>query len=161
MSLDLTPEQKQIGRDNFNRTVGELGTAKPTDPNRRDFMKGLVAAGAGAAVAGGAVYAGLPITASVLFGYDLKEVGKAVKAALIGSGDEGGVLIGEHNPQYLEFIAVSDIRPTNMKRIFTGDLDKDGKLRKDSPRKGFNFHYGNDANVKIQKFTDYKEMLEK
>jgi hypothetical protein len=38
-----------------------------------------------APVAGGAVYAGLPITASVLFGYDLKQVGK-VKAGLIGDG---------------------------------------------------------------------------
>lgn len=161
MSLDLTPEQKAIGKDNFHRAVGELGATPPNDPNRRDFMKGLLAAGAGAAVAGGAVYAGLPITASVLFGYDLKKVDKPVKAALIGAGDEGGVLIGEHNPQYLEFIAVADLRPTNRKRIFTGDLDASGRPRKDSPRKGFNYHYGNDAETKIQKFTDYKEMLDK
>ena len=44
-----------------------------------------------------------------------------MKAGLIGAGDEGGVLAGEHNPAYVQFIAYSDIRPSNQARIFTGD----------------------------------------
>lgn len=61
----------------------------------------------------------VPLAASVYFGYKSIQ-GNAVKAALIGTGDEGGVLVGEHNPEYLQFIAVCDIRPSNLRRIFDG-----------------------------------------
>ncbi len=74
------------------------------------------------------------VSPAVYFGYKSIE-GKPVKAALIGGGDEGGVLVGEHNPQYLEFVAVCDIRPSNMKRIFDGDP-------KTPLRKGFKKVYG-------------------
>src|SRR5262249_25550581 len=136
MALDLTQEQKEAGKANFNRTVGELGM------NRRDFMKGMLAAGAV-----------LPISAAAYYGYNASKVeGKPVRAALIGSGDEGGVLVGEHNPKYLEFVAVCDIRPFNQERIFKGE--------EKGPRKGFNRIYGNDAKQKIKVFTDYKQMLD-
>jgi predicted dehydrogenase len=135
MALDLTQEQKEVGKANFNRTVGELGM------NRRDFMKGMLAAGAV-----------LPVSAAAYYGYNFSKVeGKPVRAALIGGGDEGGVLVGEHNPKYLEFVAVCDIRPFNQERIFKGE--------ETGVRKGFNRIYGNDAKQKIKQFTDYKEML--
>jgi predicted dehydrogenase len=135
MALDLTTEQKAIGKANFERTVGTHGTT------RRDFMKGLLAAGAV-----------LPVSAAVYFGYE-KIHGKPVKAGLIGAGDEGGVLVGEHNPEYLEFVAYSDIRPSNKKRIFDGEPN--------SPRKGFNFKYGKEAAKKIDFYEDYHKLLER
>src|SRR5437879_5700014 len=105
MALDLNAEQKATGKANFQRAANELGQT------RRGFMKGLV----GAAAAG-------PLAAAAYYGYHHNELGekKAVKAGLIGGGDEGGVLVGEHNPDYLEFIAVCDIRPYNQRRIFDG-----------------------------------------
>jgi predicted dehydrogenase len=135
MALDLTPEEKLMGRANFNDVAGDL--------TRRGFMKSLVVAGGAVAVAGTAGY----------FGYQ-KFGGKPIKAAMIGTGDEGGVLIGEHNPEFLEFVAISDIRPTNQKRAFSGDPAV-------PLRKGLRFHYGADADKKIPVYTDYKEMLEK
>src|SRR5262245_34959902 len=123
MALDLTPEQKEIGKANFHRVVGQHGL------NRRDFMKGLLA---GAAV--------LPVSAAAYYGYE-KLHGKPIKVGLIGAGDEGGVLVGEHNPEYLEFVAYSDLRPYNQNRIFTGDTS--------GPRKGFERIYGKDARQKI------------
>src|SRR5713101_8453717 len=116
MAIDLTAEQKEVGKTNFQRAVG-----RNSDLNRRDFMKGLLAAGTA-----------LPISAAAYFGYQ-KLHGNPVKAGLIGAGDEGGVLVGEHNPEYLEFIAYSDIRPTNQDRIFTAEPT--------GPRKGFNKYY--------------------
>lgn len=135
MALDMTPEQKELGQDNFQRVSGQL--------NRRGFMKSLVA---GAAV--------VPVSAAAYFGYKYEAVkGKPVRAALIGAGDEGGVLVGEHNPEYLKFVAFSDIRPSNYKeRIFKGESR--------GPRRGFNHHYGNNANKEIKHFTDYKKMLD-
>src|SRR5436305_15342387 len=109
MALDLTPEQKEIGKANFQRAVGAMAQDAPPAAGgltRRGFMKGLLAAGAV-----------LPVSAAAYFGYSRLH-GRPVRAGLIGAGDEGGVLVGEHNPEFLEFIAYSDIRPSNQKRIF-------------------------------------------
>src|SRR5262245_9440371 len=121
MALDLTPEQREMGKANFHRVADGL--------TRRDFMKSL-------AVTEGTLG---PVSAAAYFGYsNWKGADKPVKAALIGSGDEGGVLIGEHNPRYLEFVAVADIRPSNLKRIF----EDEKKTNPNSPRRGFKHHYG-------------------
>jgi predicted dehydrogenase len=142
MALDLTPEQKEVGKQNFHRVVGKLGQDGVT---RRDFMRGLVAAGAAA-----------PISAAAYYGYSNSNFRqRPVKAGLIGSGDEGGVLIGDHNPAYVEFIAYSDIRPSNQMRIFQDERARNPN----SPRRGFNFHYGNDASTKIRLHEDYKQLL--
>lgn len=146
MPLDMTPEQKEIGKANFHRVVGQLAEqaeqARKKGVTRRDFMKGMLA-GAGA----------LPVSAAAYFGYRYEKLdGKPVKTALIGAGDEGGVLVTEHNPKYLEIVAVCDIRPTNQERIFKGDPPW-------SARKGLNFHYGKDATNKIKVVDDYQEIL--
>jgi predicted dehydrogenase len=129
MALDITPEQRAAGKANFNRTADGL--------TRRGFMKSLAASGAAVAVATPAAY------------YGYKSItGKPVKAILIGCGDEGGVLVGEHNPAYLEFVAVCDIRPSNMKRIFDGDP-------KSPLRKGLKKVYGEKTAQKIKKLDAY------
>ena len=120
MTIELTPEQREVGRENYVRTSEGL--------TRRGFMKSL-------AVAGAAV---VPVSTAVYFGYESLH-GKPVKAALIGGGDEGGVLVGAHNPEYLEFIAVCDIRPSNMTRIFDGDP------KVPALRKGLSAIYGANA----------------
>src|SRR6516164_7650606 len=119
MAIDLTPEQREMGKANYARTAEGL--------TRRGFMKSLAVAGASVAAVSPAVY----------FGYK-SMAGRPVKAALIGGGDEGGVLVGEHNPDYLQFVAVCDIRPSNMERIFEGDP-------KVPLRKGFKKVYGKEA----------------
>ncbi len=127
MAIDISPEQRETGKENFARTAEGL--------TRRGFMKSMVA---GAAV--------VPVTAAVYFGY------KSLKAAIIGCGDEGGVLIGEHNTDFLEFVACCDIRPYNLKRIFEGEPPA-------SPRKGFKKVYGDSAEKNIKTYTDYARML--
>ncbi len=134
MSLYLSPERKAEGKANFERAIGR-------GLSRRDFMKG---AAAGVAT--------LPIAAAVYFGYE-KLAGNPVKAALIGCGDEGNILLTQHNPDFLRFIAVCDIRPSNQRRVFEGE----------SPwthRVGFNRKYGANARKEIKVYTDYKELLE-
>ena len=86
MAIDLTPEQRETGAANYVRTTEGL--------TRRGFLKSM-------AIAGAAV---VPTSAAVYFGYESLH-GRPVKAALIGAGDEGGVLVGEHNPEFLEFVA--------------------------------------------------------
>src|SRR2546423_1563568 len=133
MAIDLTPEQRATGQDNFRRVVGQYGQT------RRDFMKGLLA-GAPA----------VPGSAAAYYGYPQLH-GQPPRTGLIGAGDEGGVLAGEHNPEYLEFVAYSDIRPTNQERIFTGEPT--------GPRKGFNRIYGKDASKKIRLYENCRDLL--
>src|SRR5262249_49756958 len=116
------------------------------NPNRREFMQGLLAAGTT-----------LPLTAAAYYGYggaDFNSMrGNPVKAALIGAGDEGGVLMNEHDPHFVNIVAVCDIRPSNITRISEGD--KPANVR----RRGLNFHYGWNAKNNIRVFEKYKDML--
>ncbi len=137
MALDLTAEQKDLGKHNYQ-------TAR-TAVDRRTFLGAV--AGAGAAV---------PLSAAVYFGYSTLD-GKPVKAAMIGCGDEGGVLMGEHNPQYLEFVAACDIRPFNKDRILNGDP------KVITLRKGMVAHYGKARTKAVGDkhwYDDYKKMLD-
>lgn len=127
----LTPEQEQIGRDNFHEVVGVT---------RRDFMKGAAAAGTGL----GAFY----------FGYK-KLDGKPVRTAFIGCGDEGNVLINEHPTDYMEIVAIADLRPANRERTFTGSHPV--------ARRGLNAILGQAKAAEIagNVFTNHRELLAK
>src|ERR1043166_585084 len=146
MALDMTPEQREIGKGNFQRVVGKLAEADQQAAqqglSRRRFMQGLIAAGAA-----------VPLSAAAYFGYTNSAFrDRPVQAALIGCGDEGGVLVGEHNPSFVKFIAACDIRPYNRERIFKGEAPP-------SPRKGFNAHYGSDCKRDIRMYDNYRDVL--
>jgi predicted dehydrogenase len=153
MALDLTPEQKGVGKANFEQAAGDLaregrmktmvtGAADPKHPNpdRRDVLRAGLAAGAV-----------VPVSAAVYFGYQEWKGNNAVKTALIGCGDEGGVLVGDHNREFNEIVAVCDIRPTNLDRIFEGEPQ--------GPRKGLNKLYGKDDAAKIRRYDSVDTLL--
>jgi predicted dehydrogenase len=147
MALDLTPEQKETGKANFHRVVGKLAEADQEAArqgiSRRRFMQGLIGAGAA-----------LPISAAAYYGYSNSSFREEpVRAGLIGAGDEGGVLVGEHNPNFVKFVACCDIRPSNRERIFKGEPPP-------SPRLGFNHHYGSNAREHITWYDDYRRLLD-
>lgn len=96
----LTEEQKQIGQDNYYEAVGVT---------RRDFIKGVAAAGAVSGAGLGAMY----------FGYG--KIDNPVRIGVIGVGDEGNVLIGGCTPEYVQVTAIADIRPSSIHRAFHGD----------------------------------------
>jgi hypothetical protein len=82
--MNLSPEEKQIGKQNFDEAVGTT---------RRDFLKTSVLAGGTAAAASlGAIY----------FNYG-SSLDDRVRVGIIGTGDEGGVLIGALNPKYIDW----------------------------------------------------------
>ena len=130
MAIDVTPEQRELGKANFQRVADGL--------TRRDFMKSL-------ALTAGTV---VPVSAAAYYGYSSwGETNKPVRTALIGAGGEGGVLVSEHNPRFVEIVAVCDIRPSSLKRVFHGE-------------RRLKHHYGNDAAKKIKVFEDYRQLLE-
>ena len=139
---NLTPEEKAIGRENFQAAVGSEFT-------RRDFLKGALAATAVTAGGVGAMY----------YGYD-REIGNPVRAAVIGTGDEGGVLIGAHTPDFVQVVAICDIRPYNIHRAFHGDETNENTKR---VRPGLLKKYGwktqDEAEKHIKVTSDYKDIL--
>jgi predicted dehydrogenase len=88
----LNSKQRQIGADNF---------ADVSSITRRQFLSA----------------AGLaPTAAAMYWGYG-KLSGDPVKAGIIGTGDQGNYAhLSQSNPEYIKFVAFSDIRPTSQKR---------------------------------------------
>lgn len=140
--MNLTPEQKAIGKENFYTVVGAT---------RRDFLKGGVAA---AAIAGGGL-------GSFYFGYEAS-VANPVRVAVLGTGDEGSVLIGAINPKFVEVKAIADIRPYSQYRAFHGDCYSDAALK---ARPGLIAKYGwaneTEARKHVKVYNDFRELLEK
>ncbi|MDG2389492.1 MAG: Gfo/Idh/MocA family oxidoreductase [Planctomycetaceae bacterium] len=125
--MKLTPEQIQIGKDNFHEAVGYT---------RRDFIKGAAAATTGL----GAMY----------FGYEKLE-GEPVRVGFIGTGDEGNILLNEHPPEYMNIVAVADLRPTNLERAFQGDGN--------DVRMGLFEKLGEEKAKSIKQFSNHKDLI--
>jgi predicted dehydrogenase len=110
IEMNLTPEEKEVGRDNYHEAMG-VYDKHGNDPSRRDFLKNVIGTGVVSGAGLGAMY----------FGYNTAKIGSPVRVGIIGTGDEGNVLINALNPEYVDVVAISDIRPYNIHRAFYGD----------------------------------------
>ena len=65
----------------------------------------------------------LPAAVGALGGYyfGYEKLNEPLRVGIIGTGDEGGVLIGALNPDYIDVVAIADIRPYSLHRAFHGD----------------------------------------
>ena len=117
------------------------------DVSRRDFIKGGVVGGAVAAGSMGAFY----------FGYGAAE-GHPIRVGVLGTGDEGNVLLGAINPEYVEVKAIADMRPYNVWRAFNGDQKALG------PRQGLMSVYGwqteAEARKHVKVYGAYQELID-
>ena len=142
--MDLNPEEKQVGAENFQATIGSPLV-------RREFLeegiKQDVASGRGL----GPYY----------FGYD-KTLDEPIRVGVIGTGDEGNVLIGAINPDFLRVMAIADIRPYNVHRVFHGDHDSDKTLEvRPGLMKKYDWSTEDEARRHVNVYGDYRELLEK
>ncbi len=138
--MNLTPEEIEVGKQNYANAALAV--------NRRDFLKASIATGAVATFGMGAMY----------FGYG--EVKDPVRIGVIGTGDEGGVLIGALNPNYVQVVAIADIRPSSIHRAFHGDWASPSSL---AARKGLMQVYGwsteDEARQHVEVYQDYRDLL--
>lgn len=137
----LNPAEKATGRTNFQSAIG-------SDLTRREF---LVRSAASAAVGG----AGL---GAFYFGYT--KLKNPMPIGIIGTGDEGSVLIGALNPDYVQVVSICDIRPYNIHRAFHGDQSSPAVLKiRSGLMTKYDYKSEDQAKKAIKVVTDYKEML--
>ncbi len=141
--MNLSPEDRDIGRDNYYDAVTQFNQV-----NRRGFLQSVIYTGAASAAGLGALY----------FGYNIPR--RPVRIAVIGTGDEGNVLIGALNPNYVEVKAICDIRPSSVQRAFHGDWGTANTIK---VRPGLMNVYGwnseDVARKNVHVTSDYKEVL--
>jgi len=138
--MNLSEAQKWVGKDNFADAIAVT---------RRDFLTGTVAAGIATGAGLGSIY----------FGYG-KSVGSPLRIGVVGTGDEGSVLLGAHNPDYLNVVAIADIRPYNIFRAFHGDASS---ASANTARPGLMAKYKwateDEARKKVKVYGAYEELL--
>ncbi len=140
--MHLTPEERAVGKANFYDAVG-------SELTRRQFLEESLLAAGGATAGLGAFYFSYP-------GWN----SDPVRVGVIGTGDEGGVLIGALTPDYVEVKAIADIRPYSIHRAFHGDQSSPSALE---ARPGLNAKYGwaseDEATDHVKVYKDYRELL--
>lgn len=140
--MNLTPEERAVGKENFHAAIGSQET-------RRDFLKQGIMAGL---VSGGGLGA-------FYFGYQAA-VADPVRVGVIGTGDEGSVLIGAINPDFIQVRSIADIRPYNLYRAFHGDWYSDAALK---ARPGLMKVYGwkteQQARQNVKVYGPYEDLI--
>ena len=139
--MNLTPEERAVGKENFYATVG-------SDLTRRQFLTRGLAAG----VVSGAGLGG--------FYYGYEKIANPLRVGVIGTGDEGNVLIGAHTPDYVDIVGICDIRPYNIHRAFHGDASSPNALAvRPGLMKKRNWKTEDEAKKHVKVYQDYKELL--
>ncbi|MFZ4733263.1 MAG: Gfo/Idh/MocA family protein, partial [Pirellulales bacterium] len=138
--MNLSEAQKAIGKDNFSDAIAVT---------RRDFLGGAVAAGVATGAGLGSIY----------FGYGAT-VGNPLRIGVLGTGDEGSVLLGAHTPDFMQVVAIADIRPYNVFRAFHGDVSSPSAL---AARPGLMSRYKwsseDEARKHVKVYGAYEELL--
>ena len=117
--------------------------------SRRNFLKAGALAAAVPAAGVGAFY----------WGYS-KTHPSPLRIAVLGVGDEGSVLLGACNPEFIQIVAIADIRPYNQYRAFHGDRYSDAAF---AARCGLMEKYGwkteDEARKHVKVYGDYRDLL--
>ena len=126
--MNLTPEQRAAAKWDFINAANQFVHGPAGTVSRRDFLKE-------SAIAGGVAFGGL---GAFYFGYETV-LADPVRVGVIGTGDEGSVLLGAINPDFIQVKSIADIRPYNQYRAFHGDVYSDAAL---AARPGLITKYG-------------------
>ncbi len=139
--MNLSAEDREVGKENFHAAIG-------SKPLLRDRLQEAIRKGVASKKGLGAFY----------FGYG-GSVPEPVRVGVIGTGDEGGVLIGALNPKFIAVRAIADIRPYNVWRAFHGDHFTDAKTRP-GLLSVYQWPTEDAARKEVKVYGNYKELIE-
>jgi predicted dehydrogenase len=93
------------------------------------------------------------------FGYNATH-GRPLRVGVVGTGDEGQVLLGAVNPNYIDIRSIADIRPYNIHRAFYGDVSSPAALK---ARQGllsiYRWNTENQARKHVNVYNDYRDLI--
>lgn len=140
--MQLLPESKKIGIDNFRAAM-----ASPL--MRGDFFRANLQKGLSSGKGLGAEY----------FGYGT--IDKPLRVGVLGTGDEGNVLLGACTPGYIEVAAIADIRSYNIWRAFNGDVTGSAKAQRVRPglMRVYDWKTEDEARQHVKVYGDYRDLL--
>ena len=149
--MNLSPEDKAVGKENFHAAIGSDVRVSESDPNRREFLEARIGESLDIGDIPGYAY----------FGYGSSPgEGGPVQVGVIGTGDEGSVLIGAINPDYVEVKSIADIRPYNVFRAFHGDVYS---ATAQAVRPGLMAKYGwkteDEARENVKVYGEYQDLI--
>jgi len=140
--MHITPEQLAVGRENFWAAIGSDAEGPGGMPSRRSYLTKRIDEQVETGRLPGHIY----------FGYE-ETLAEPLRVGVIGTGDEGSVLIGAINPDFVQVKSISDLRPYNIHRAFHGDhysataravrpglIDKYGWTGEDEARENVNVY---------------------
>lgn len=138
----LNTEQKTVGKENFFAAVGselvDRKILKDVSTNELTPKNGL---------------------GSHYFGYG--EIDEPVRVAVLGTGDEGSVLIGALNPKYHKCVAIADVRPYSQYRAFHGDVySTDANAVRPGLMKIYGWKTEAEARENVKVYGDFMELLD-
>jgi len=140
--MNLTPEEVAVGKENFCAAIGSPAV-------RRDFLLKAIRQGITSRGGLGPYY----------FHYG-KSVPEPLRVGVIGTGDEGGVLLGAINPEFIQVKAVADVRPYNIHRAFHGDYYSETQLK---ARPGlvriYSWKDEDEARKNVKVYGPYEELI--
>ena len=89
------------------------------------------------------------------FGYSRPN--RRVRVCVIGTGDEGGVLMGAINPNYVQVSSICDIRPSSIHRGFHGDWTTDNTAKvRPGLMSVYNWESEDEAKRNVKVYTDWQ-----
>jgi predicted dehydrogenase len=136
-------------QNNMSDTDNKKDEINSPECSRREF------------IIGGAVAVGVPAIGVGAFYCTYKMTGShPLRVGVVGTGDEGQVLLGAINPEFIEVKSIADIRPYNLYRAFYGDNYSPTAIK---VRPGLNSVYGwsteSESRKHIKVYTDYRELI--
>ena len=144
--MHLSAEQREAGKKNFDAAMQSDEVKKHS---RRAFIKGTVASTFVASAGLGAAW------------FNYNRVDNPLRVGVIGTGDEGNVLMGAITPDYIQVVAIADIRPYNIHRAFYGDSSSPNAMKvRPGLLKKYDWKSKDEAlkHVKVYE-EDYRELL--
>jgi predicted dehydrogenase len=138
----LTPENKAIGKENFCAAVGSKLV-------RRKLLKEAIVKDVASGKGLGPLY----------FHYGTS-VPSPVRVGVIGTGDEGSVLLGAINPKFIEVRSIADIRPYNVWRAFNGDhYSAEANKARPGLVKVYGWQSETEARKNVKVYGAYEELI--
>ena len=78
---------------------------------------------------------------------------------VIGTGDEGSVLLGAINPKFITVKAIADIRPFNLWRAFHGDYSSERPQGPAGPDERLRLENRDEARKNVKVYGAYEELI--